>query len=114
MIIVSLDSVADVLTIQKVFLNENTLGQILRADIDGDYIITSADGYLLENYIEREHSSLALPTTYPAPSTNPYTKIGTRFNVIELELEQYVDRTDDYAANPATRSTSVHPLPDIF
>ena len=113
-IITSIDSVADVLTIQKVFLNEQTMGQLLRSDIDGDFVITFIDGYLLENYIERLPLSQSPTTTYPAPTTNPYTKIGTRFNVIELEVEQYVDRSDDYAANPATRATSVHPLPDIF
>lgn len=112
--IVSLDASADVLTIQKVFLDEQTLGQLLRADIDGDFAITFADGYLLESYIERLPLSQSPAATFPAPSTNPYTKIGTRFNVIELEVEQYVDRADDYASNPATRATSVHPLPDIF
>lgn len=112
--IISIDSLADVLTIQKVFLNETALGQMLRADIDGDFVITTSDGYLLNNYINRETVTVAPPTTYPAPTTNPYTKIGTRFNVIQLELEQYVDRTDDYDADPATRAISVHPLPDIF
>jgi hypothetical protein len=112
--IVSIDSLADVLTIQKVFLNEETLEQILRADINGDFIITASDGYLLDSYIERQTITVAPPTTYPAPTTNPYTKIGTRFNVIRLELEQYVDRTDDYDANPNMRNATVHPLPDIF
>ena len=112
--IISLDSTADVLTIQKVFLTEDNLGQLLRADIDGDFVITFIDGYLLESYIQRLPLSHSPVSTYPAPSTNPYTKIGTRFNVIELELEQFIDRTDDYTANPATRSSSVHPLPDIF
>ena len=112
--ITGLDSALNVLTIQKVYLNGTTLGQILRADIDGDFAITFADGYLLNSYIERQVVSIPPPPTYPAPTTNPYTKIGTRFNVIQLELEQYVDRTDDYAANPTTRAISVHPLPDIF
>lgn len=112
--ITSLDSTADVLTIQKILLNEQTMGQLLRSDIDGDFVITFIDGYLLENYIERLPLSQSPTTTYPAPTTNPYTKIGTRFNVIELEVEQYVDRADDYTANPNTRATSVHPLPDIF
>lgn len=112
--IVSIDSIADVLTIRKVLLNAETLGQLLRSDIDGDFVITFNDGYLLESYIQRNALSQSPTTTYPAPSTNPYTKIGTRFNVIQLELEQYVDRSDDYTANPATRATSVHPLPDVF
>jgi hypothetical protein len=112
--IISIDSVADVLTLQKVVLNELTMGQLLRADIDGDFVITFIDGYLLESYINRLPLSQSPTSTYPAPTTNPYTKIGTRFNVIELEVEQYVDRTDDYTANPANRATTVHPLPDIF
>lgn len=112
--IVGIDSIADVLTIQKVFLNAATLGQMLRADIDGDFAITFADGYLLESYIQRQALSQSPTATYPAPSTNAYTKIGTRFNVIQLTLEQYVDRTDDYDANPTDRAQTVHPLPDIF
>jgi hypothetical protein len=112
--IVSIDSVADVLTISKVILNSESLGQLLRADVDGDFAITFADGYILQSYIEKLPLSQVPAATYPAPNTNPYTKIGTRFNVIQLELEQFVDRTDDYAAVPNTRSTSVHPLPDIF
>lgn len=112
--IVGLDVPTDVLTIRKVFLTGLALGQILRADIDGDFAITQTDGYLLESYIQRQALSSSPAATYPAPSTNPYTKIGTRFNVITLTLEQYVDRTDDYAANPNTRGTSVHPVPDIF
>ena len=112
--IVGLDPTNDVITIQKVDLNSQSLGQILRSDINGDGIITFSDGYLLESYIERQTITVAPPTTYPAPSTNPYTKIGTRFNVIQLDLEQYIDRTDDYDADPATRAISVHPIPDVF
>ena len=112
--IVGLDSVADVVTIQKVFLTGDTIAQILRADINGDFFISQADGYLLDSYIQRIPSTTIPPTTYPAPSTNPYTKIGTRFNVIRLRVEKVVDRTDDYTANPSTRATSVHPVQDIF
>lgn len=112
--VVALDATADVLTIRKVFLTGDAIGQLLRADIDGDFVITYADGYLLNNYIERFPTSTAPTTTYPAPSTNPYTKIGTTFNVIRLRLEQYIDRIDDYTADPNTRSTSVHPTQDIF
>jgi hypothetical protein len=112
--IISIDYVADVLTLQKIILNELTMAQLLRADIDGDFVITFNDGYLLESYINRLPLSQSPIATYPAPTTNPYTKIGTTFNVIEFEVSQYVDRTDDYAANPDTRATSVHPLPDIF
>jgi hypothetical protein len=112
--IVGLDSSADVVTIQKVFLTGDTIAQILRADINGDFAITSSDGYLLNSYIQRLPTTAIPPVTFPAPSTNPYTKIGTRFNVIRLRVEKVVDRTDDYTADPSTRSTSVHPVQDIF
>ncbi len=112
--IVSLDSTSDVLTIQKVFLTGDSIAQILRADINGDFAITTADGYLLQSYIDRLPSTTIPPATYPAPSTNPYTKIGTRFNVIRLRLEELVDRTDDYTSNPINRATTVHPIQDIF
>lgn len=112
--IIGLDSSADVITIQKVFLTGDVIAQMLRADINGDFAITQADGYLLNSYIQRLPSTTIPPATYPAPSTNPYTKIGTRFNVIRLRVEKVVDRTDDYTANPATRATSVHPVQDIF
>jgi hypothetical protein len=110
----SLDSEADVITITKIYLTGDVIAQMLRADIDGDFAITYADGYLLNNYIERLPTSTIPPATYPAPSTNPYTKIGTRFNVIRLRVEEFIDRADDYDANPNTRALSVHPPQDIF
>lgn len=112
--IIGIDSVDDVLTIQKVYVTGDTLAQILRADINGDFIITAADGYLLNSYIERQTVSVAPPTTYPAPATNPYTNIGTRFNVIRLRLEEFVDRYDDYDSNPNARNATVHPIQNIF
>ena len=112
--IVGIDSVADVLTIQKVFLTGDTIAQMLRADINGDFVITSADGYLLNSYIERQTISTPPPTTYPAPATNPYTNIGTRFNVIRLRLEEFIDRNDDYDSNPNARNAVVHPIQNIF
>lgn len=112
--IVGLDATSDVLTIQKIYLTGDTIAQMLRADIDGDFAITFTDGYLLNNYIERMPTSFVPTSTFPAPSTNPYTKIGTRFNVIRLRVEEFVDRADDYTANPNTRAQSVHPPQDIF
>lgn len=112
--IVSLESATDVITLEKVYLTGDTVAQLLRADVDNDLVITAIDGYLLNSYIEREPLSQSPVSTYPAPSTNPYTKIGTQFNVIRLRLEKFVDRTDDYTANPAQRATTVHPDPDIF
>jgi hypothetical protein len=112
--ITGLDSVSDVLTIRKIYLNGDTMAQLLRADINGDFAITYADGYLLNNYIERLPTSFSPAATYPAPSTNAYTKIGTRFNVIRLRVEEFVDRFDDYVASPSTRALTVHPVQDIF
>jgi hypothetical protein len=110
----SIDSVADVLTITKIYLTGDVIAQMLRADIDGDFAITYTDGYLLGNYIERLPTSTIPPATYPAPSTNPYTKIGTRFNVVRLRVEEFIDRADDYASNPNNRAATVHPPQDIF
>ena len=112
--ITSLDSVADVITIQKIFLTGDTIAQMLRADIDGDFHITGTDGYLLNSYLQRLPLSSSPTNTYPAPATNPYTNIGTTFNVIRFRLELATDRSDDYTANPVMRSTTVHPPPDIF
>jgi hypothetical protein len=112
--IISIDDTLDVITIQKVHLTGDTLGQLLRADIDEDFVITFNDGYLLNSYLQRAVLTQSLVSTFPGPSTNPYTKIGTPFNVIRFRLEQFVDRTDDYTANPSMRATTVHVDPDIF
>jgi hypothetical protein len=112
--IISVDVVSDVLTIRKVILTGDTVAQLLRADIDGDFHVSNTDGYILNSYINKIPLSSSQTTTYPAPATNQYTKIGTTFNVIRLKLEQYVDRFDDYTTNPNTRATSLHPVPDIF
>lgn len=112
--ITSIDSVTDVLTLRKIFLNGDVIGQMLRSDIDGDFHITFTDGYLLQNYIDRFPLTTSPTTTYPAPSTNPFTKIGTTFNVIRFRLEQFIDRIDDYSSLNPLRSSVVHPTPDIF
>jgi hypothetical protein len=112
--IISLDSLTDVITIRKVVLSGDVILQMLRADIDGDFHITANDGYLLQNYIDRYPLSESPTSTYPGPSTNAYTKIGTRFNSIRFKLELSTDRTDDYTALSAGRSEAVHPVPDIF
>lgn len=112
--VTSLDSVTDVLTIRKVFLSGDVIAQMLRADIDGDFAITYNDGYLLSSYIDKVPLITSSTSTYPAPATNPYTKIGTRFNVIRLKLEKYIDRTDDYTALTVGRGPAIHQSPDIF
>jgi hypothetical protein len=112
--IISLDSVTDVLTVRKIYLDGETFMQMLRADIDGDFHITYNDGYLLQNYIDRFPLTASLTSTYPGPSTNPFTKIGTKFNILKFKLEQFVDRTDDYSPVTIGRAEVVHPSPDIF
>lgn len=112
--ITALDTVSDVLTIRKIFLTGDVFAEMLRADIDGDFHITLSDGYLLQSYIDRVVLTNAPKMTYPGPSTNPYTKIGTTFNVLRFRLEKFVDRTDDYSSVTLNRNSVVHPIPDIF
>ena len=112
--IVKLDDTTDVLSIRKIFLDSDVMGQLLRADIDGDFAITDNDGYLLNSYIQRQPYVSSGTTTYPAPATIQYTKIGTRFNVIKFKLEKFIDRTDDYSTLESGRSDVIHTLPDIF
>jgi hypothetical protein len=112
--ITSLDTVTDVITIRKVILTGDTISQMLRADIDGDFHITYTDGYLLQSYIDKVSSVTSPGTIYPAPSTDPYSKIGTRFNVVKFKLEKFVDRDDDYTNLSNGRSTGIHVPQDIF
>lgn len=112
--IISLDTTTDVITIRKTILNGDVIGQMLRADVDGDFHITLNDGYLLQSYIDKVPLSSSPSSSYPAPATNPYTKIGTSFNVIRFKLEKFIDRTDDYSTLVNGRPTVVHPSPDIF
>lgn len=112
--VIGLDNNTDVLTIRKIVLSGDVLGQMLRADIDGDFVITFNDGYLLQSYIERMVLTNSPHSTFPGPSTNPYTKIGTTFNVIRFKLEKFIDRTDDYSTTIPNRSSAVHISPDIF
>lgn len=112
--IISLDVTTDVLTIRKVLLSGEAFSQMLRADIDGDFYIDYNDGYLLQSYIDRVSLSSSPPSTYPGPTTNAYTKIGTKFNVIKFKVEKFVDRVDDYSSVTTGRPDVVHPLQDIF
>lgn len=112
--ITGIDSVSDVITLRKVYLTGDVFAQMLRADINGDFAITEADGYLLESYINRYPYVGTPSTTYPAPTTDPYTKIGTLFNVVRFKVQKYVDRSDDYSSVITGRATTIHPEQDIF
>lgn len=115
--IVSIDTLSDVITIRKVYLTAETYSQMFRADLDGDFYITNIDGYLLREYLDRVPVSGAPTTTYPAPLTNPYTKIGTTFKVLKFKLEDFNGRNDDYTTLGAGRSdptTGLHSITDIF
>lgn len=112
--IVGIDNLTDVLTLRKVYLTSDVMGQLLRADVDGDFFISNNDGYLLQSYVERVPFVSSGTTTYPAPATTPYTNIGKRFNVVKLKLEKFVDREDDYASSLVNRPLVVHPTQDIF
>jgi hypothetical protein len=103
--IISLNTTDDVITIQKTYLDGDIIGQMLRADVDGDFAITFNDGYLLNNYIQRD----------AVQSLMPFTTIGSTFNVIRFTLEQFIDRNDDfYDGYIANRAATIHPSPDIF
>lgn len=115
--IAGVDPITNVIAISKLYLNGEVIAQMLRADIDGDFIVSFNDGYLLNSYVERVQNSTIYPfpnPNYSGPTSDPYAKIGTRFNVIQLRLEEFVDRADDYTAYPAQRDGYVHPVQDIF
>jgi hypothetical protein len=104
-----------IIDIRKLFLNASTMGQILRADIDGDMKVDANDATLLQNYINK---------TPPFPPVSlPANRIGTRFNVLSFTLEPFLykdlnvpisDRTDDFLTTAGNRATILHTLPDIF
>lgn len=109
----AVDVSTDIITISKVIYSSENFGKIFRADLDGDLITTSNDGYLLSSYIDKVPFQPGF--TYPPPATNPYTKIGTKFNVIKLVLEEFVDRTDNYtSAGSSTRNDELHSIQDVF
>ena len=111
--IVGIDNNTDVITISKTILNSDLFGKVFRADLDNDLIITSNDGYLLSSYIDKVPFQPGF--VYPPPTPNPYTKIGTKFDVIKLTLEKFEDRTDDYTASiNSTRNADLHPIQDVF
>lgn len=95
-----------ILDIQKILYTPQSILQMLRADIDGNFQITTNDGYLIDSYI---NNSPPFP-----PTTSPYNKIGTPFSVLTFTVEEFIDRMDDFQDGYGNRSTVLHPLQDIF
>jgi hypothetical protein len=112
--ITEIDTNTDVLTIRKIVLTSEVYLQMLRADIDNDFYITDNDGYLLQSYIDRLVLDPSPSPTYNGPSGDSYQRIGTRFNVIKLKIEKFLDRNDDYSTVVSGRSSSIHIDPDII
>lgn len=95
-----------IITISKLEYTSDLFLQLLRADINGDMIISSSDVSLITDYINLE-------PTFP-PITSPANKIGKTFRAVRLTVEKYIDRADDYPGTDADRSTTLHTSPDVF
>jgi len=112
--ITSLNTLSNnIINIRKVILDSDKISQILRADINGDFKITTADGYYLQNYI------LKAPP-FPA-ATSPANRIGTKFNVIKLKFDPFTyqdvgvtSRNDDFSATTPDRAATLHKTQDLF
>lgn len=94
------------ITIEKILYTSDTILQVMRGDISGDMILDTIDVGYITNYIEAV-------APFPAPNP-PANKVGTTFSAMRLTLEEYVDRNDDYPSITSNRSTTIHPLPDVF
>lgn len=107
-----------ILDISKLYITVDSIQQIMRADITGDFTITAEDGYLIQNYIDK------VPP-FPFPML-PSSKIGTPFNVLTITIDPYtyldpddvpptvINRTDDFPATIANRAKTLHKTQDIF
>jgi hypothetical protein len=94
------------ITVQKQYYTSDVLLQVFRANVSGNMVVNTGDITAITNYIE-------LVEPFPATSA-PGNLVGTPFNAIRLTLEEYVDRHDDYPSTGTNRSTTIHPLPDIY
>lgn len=104
--ILGLDNINNTISIRKTILNSSVIGQLFRADIDGDYEITNQDSVYLRNYVSKYSFNTALPV---------YSKIGTSFQVIKLKLEEFLDRSDDnFTGSLGSRNADLHPVQDIW
>lgn len=101
--------------ISKLYYTSDTLMQIMRADVNCDFKVTTSDGYYIQRYLNKD-----IP--FPAV-TEPGLRIGTKFNVLRLTIDPFaykdvsntlIERTDDFSATATNRSTSLHTVQDIF
>lgn len=104
--IIGLNTLTNTITLEKIILNSSNIIKAFAADVNNDFIIDSQDGYYLTSYIL--HEPVAVNAT-----SGPLARIGTRFNIIKIKLEKFVDRFDDYT-NSVNRYATVHPLQKIF
>jgi hypothetical protein len=95
-----------IIDIQKILFTPLSIQQMLSCDIDGNFQITTADGTLIDNYINR------VPP-FP-PTSSPANKIGTPFSILTITVEDFIDRTDDFQETIGNRSLVLHPVQDIF
>lgn len=96
----------DNIVISKIEYTSDFFIKALRADINGDMIVSSADINYISSYINLE-------SPFPA-TTAPANKIGTTFTAVRLTVEKYVDRSDDYPGTDSNRASTIHVTPDIF
>ena len=103
-------SSSTIATLQKPFMNMSGVLEAFAFDIDGDQLISLNDGYLLNSWLDK-----APYVSYisPYPVVNPYIYMNTTYQVIELTLEKYVDRHDDYWDTTGNRS-DIHELVEPF
>lgn len=105
------------LTIDKLYYTSDTLLQIMRADIDGDFTVSTNDGYYLQNYL------LKAGSPFP-PTSLPYSNIGTTFKAIRITVDPFqynnlaamplvTNRSDDFYPG-SNRALELHPVQDIF
>lgn len=97
-------------TMEKPVMDIEGVLEAFSFDIDQDQIISTNDGYLLNSWLNK-----APYVSYisPYPVVNPYTYMNTQYQVIELTLESYVDRHDDYWDSTGNRS-DIHQLVEPF
>lgn len=112
--IIEVNSTTNTLTIGKQYVDGEIMLSLLAANIDEDFYITSNDGYVLDNYLNRNRLTTFIPSIYPTTTSNHYDKIGKEFNAIVLKLEAFIDREDDYLSDYTTRNDDLHILEDLF